>query len=397
MTNSKQPGNTERRREDEPEDTTPSSQKEPTPVDQGQTPMTMIQNREETGNDNPPTTEPEGVIATGSPDVAADTNPENTAADAQGEGSAEDHPQAETEQADHADRHFMNVIEALIFASDEPLTFRQIKTVLEDGKGGDQRARVERPSASLPRGSQKGSSLTINRFRALVTALNREYEQHNRAFRIVEIAGGYSFQTVPEYGTWIGRLFAARSRRRLTPSALETLAIVAFRQPISKPAIEAIRGVNADHVIKSLLEKDLITIVGREDTVGRPLLYGTTKTFLVHFGLGSLGDLPKPREVEELFRDGDVPDDMDTDPESKDETPRTKEDISGDSTHPGDDDTEHPFFHSSTVNVGITLDESREIDENQSDAESEASEEHIIRNSQKETDEETHAEEESDD
>jgi hypothetical protein len=118
----------------------------------------------------------------------------------------------------------------------------------------------------------------------------------------VEIAGGYVFQTVPEYGEHVGRLYAERTRRRLSQSALETLAIIAFKQPISKPAIEGIRGVNADFVLKSLLEKNLIAIVGREDTVGRPLLYGTTTLFLKHFGLRSLDDMPKMREIQELFQ-----------------------------------------------------------------------------------------------
>ncbi|NOY06545.1 MAG: SMC-Scp complex subunit ScpB [Chlorobi bacterium] len=307
--------------------------------------------------------------------------------------TTEDDQQEDDDQSDLFDRHFMSVIEALIFASDEPLTFRQIKAILEDGKGNDQQTRVEGPSAPLPRGNKRGVPLTINRFRLLVAELNQEYERHNRAFRIVEIAGGYSFQTVPEYGTWVGRLFAARSRRRLTPSALETLAIIAFRQPISKPAIEAIRGVNADHVIKSLLEKDLITIVGREDTVGRPLLYGTTKTFLVHFGLGSLGDLPKPREIEELFREEDAPD---ADPTSEEAILPAEEHVSDDTVNPGDDDSKHPFFQSPTVNVGITLDEDRDVPEDIRDAEPMETDENIIRNSRTATDEETNEEEEND-
>jgi segregation and condensation protein B len=96
-----------------------------------------------------------------------------------------------------------------------------------------------------------------------------------------------------------------RSRRKLSVSALESLAVVAYKQPVTKPELEAIRGVNADYVIRSLLERNLIAIVGRAATPGRPLLYGTTKEFLKHFGLNDLSDLPKPREIDELLEEAE--------------------------------------------------------------------------------------------
>jgi segregation and condensation protein B len=96
-----------------------------------------------------------------------------------------------------------------------------------------------------------------------------------------------------------------RSRRKLSVSALESLAVIAYKQPVTKPELEAIRGVNADYVIRSLLERNLITIVGRAATPGRPLLYGTTKEFLKHFGLHDLSDLPKPREIDELLEEAE--------------------------------------------------------------------------------------------
>jgi segregation and condensation protein B len=139
--------------------------------------------------------------------------------------------------------------------------------------------------------------------RRLIEDLNAEYEDSGRAFRIVEVAGGFQFATVREYGEYVALLSKEKQRRRLSPAALETLAIIAFRQPISKPEIEAIRGVNSDQVLLSLLEKNLVSITGRSESVGRPLLYGTTDEFLRIFGLNSLNDLPKLREIEELMEE----------------------------------------------------------------------------------------------
>jgi segregation and condensation protein B len=104
----------------------------------------------------------------------------------------------------------------------------------------------------------------------------------------------------------VARLFREKSRRRLSGAALESLAIIAYKQPVSKNDIENIRGVNCDEVLKSLLEKNLITITGRADSVGRPLLYGTTVDFLRHFGLHSISDLPRPREIDELMKEESV-------------------------------------------------------------------------------------------
>jgi segregation and condensation protein B len=136
--------------------------------------------------------------------------------------------------------------------------------------------------------------------------LNSLYEQEARAFRVVEIAGGYQFATRAEYSEYVVRLSKEKSRRRLSGASLETLAIVAYKQPVSKLDIENIRGVNCDEVLKSLLEKNLVTITGRAEAVGRPLLYGTTTDFLRHFGLHDLTDLPRPREIEELMKEESV-------------------------------------------------------------------------------------------
>jgi segregation and condensation protein B len=117
----------------------------------------------------------------------------------------------------------------------------------------------------------------------------------------VQIAGGYQFATLSDYAEWLGKLYKEQGRRKLSQSGVETLAIVAYKQPVTKAEIEKIRGVNCDYVLKTLLEKELLTVTGRAESVGRPLLYGTTKEFLKHFGLNDITDLPRPREIEEIL------------------------------------------------------------------------------------------------
>jgi segregation and condensation protein B len=139
----------------------------------------------------------------------------------------------------------------------------------------------------------------------LIAELNAELEATARAFRVVSLAReggkGFQFATNPEHGELLARLVKSKSKKRLSKAGLETLAIIAYRQPISKPEVEIIRGVSSSEIINRLLEKNLITIVGRSESVGKPLLYGTTDEFLRLFGLHSLADLPKPREIEELM------------------------------------------------------------------------------------------------
>jgi segregation and condensation protein B len=140
---------------------------------------------------------------------------------------------------------------------------------------------------------------------AIIAELNAEFEATHRVFRIVEVAredvAGFQFGTKAEFGELLVRLVKSKSKKRLSKAALETLAIIAYRQPVSKPELEVIRGVGSNEIINRLLEKNLITIVGRSESVGKPLLYGTTDEFLRLFGLHSLSDLPKPRELEELM------------------------------------------------------------------------------------------------
>jgi segregation and condensation protein B len=176
------------------------------------------------------------------------------------------------------------IVEALIFAADEPLSGARILETLELKNGFD--------------------------LEAVVAELNREYQESGRAFTIRQVAGGYQIATQPDYANWIRKLYLGRQKTRLSQAALETLALIAFKQPISRVEIAQIRGVNSDGVIGTLLERKLITISGRSEGVGRPLLYGTTPEFLKYFGLNDLADLPKPREIEELFGKEGMPEEL---------------------------------------------------------------------------------------
>jgi segregation and condensation protein B len=184
------------------------------------------------------------------------------------------------------DNIYNSIIEALIFASDEPISDSDIINAI---KGID------------------GEEVQINPFDIdiAVDDLNKNYDEKNVSFKILKIANGYIYGTKSEYAKYIGYLSSEKSRRRLSQPALETLAIVAYKQPVTKPEIETIRGVNSDYIINTLLEKNLVRITGRAETVGRPLLYGTTDEFLKYFGLNKISDLPKPRELDEIMQDED--------------------------------------------------------------------------------------------
>jgi len=166
-------------------------------------------------------------------------------------------------------------IEALILASGEPLTVRKITQVMED--------------------------TTPNQVARAVAELNGAYAERGSSFRIRQLAGGYQVYILPEYIGLIEELFTRHRKVRLTRAALETVAIIAYRQPTTKTDIEHIRGVASDGVIKTLLERNLITITGRSEGVGKPLQYGTTDEFLKLFGLAGLGDLPQMAEIEEMI------------------------------------------------------------------------------------------------
>jgi segregation and condensation protein B len=184
------------------------------------------------------------------------------------------------------DEIYKSVIEAIIFSSDEPIPESEIINAIKVIDGDE-------------------TEISAAEVQKAVNELNAFYSQNSLAINIVKIANGFSHATKPEYAKYVGYLSTEKSKRRLSQAALETLAIIAYKQPLTKPELESIRGVNSDYILTALLDKKLITISGRADSVGRPLLYKTTDEFLKYFGLNNLNDLPKPREIEEIMQDED--------------------------------------------------------------------------------------------
>ena len=170
------------------------------------------------------------------------------------------------------------IIEALLFAAPEPLTMSRIKTIIP---GTDTKDIMES-----------------------IGELQKDYEGDARAFQIVEVANGWQITSKPDYAIWVDKLFESRTKARLSRAAMETLAVVAYKQPVVRSTIEAIRGVNVDGVLRTLMERDLVRIVGRADGPGRPLLFGTTKEFLLRFGISRVSDLPKMEEIDDLTAEG---------------------------------------------------------------------------------------------
>jgi segregation and condensation protein B len=167
------------------------------------------------------------------------------------------------------------VLEALIFASPQPLTPREIAQVM----GG------------VPKSA----------WREALEQIRADYARDGRGLQLVDVAGGWQITTRPEYNDWIRELLDPKSPTRLSIQALETLAVIAYKQPVTLPEIIDLRGVKSGGVLKTLLEKRLIRIVGRKEVVGRPILYGTTKQFLLHFGLKDVTELPRIEEFAEVL------------------------------------------------------------------------------------------------
>jgi segregation and condensation protein B len=161
----------------------------------------------------------------------------------------------------------IDVVEALLFASDTPVEAARIQEVLD----------LE--SAAVAR--------------ELVEGLRGRLDAEGRALQVVEVGGGFRLVTRPEIAPWLVKLARSRTRSRLSRPALETLAIIGYRQPVSRPEVDAIRGVNSDAVLENLLERRMIRIAGRKESPGRPFLYETTREFLIAFGLRDLNDLPR--------------------------------------------------------------------------------------------------------
>ena len=140
--------------------------------------------------------------------------------------------------------------------------------------------------------------------RELIDALNAQYEDAGHGVEVVEVAGGFQLASRQEFGSWLRKYHKTSNQTRLSQAGLEALAIVAFKQPVTRIEIDQIRGVNSGGVLHTLMEVDMVRIVGRSEGIGKPMLFGTTRDFLVHFGLKGLSDLPKPKELDELLAEG---------------------------------------------------------------------------------------------
>lgn len=183
-----------------------------------------------------------------------------------------------------------SIIEALIFSSERPLSINQIKEALVN--------------------------IDSDKIRLAIEQLQSEYDQRDSGIQIIEVAGGFKMCTNRMYAPFVKSLFKTSHEARLSGPSLETLAIIAYKQPVTRLDIESLRGVNVDGVIKALLEKGLIRTAGRKNVIGRPFLYTTTSEFLEYFGLKSLQDLPpieefatltpKPQNVEESLKDTEL-------------------------------------------------------------------------------------------
>lgn len=181
-------------------------------------------------------------------------------------------------------------VEAVVMTADRPLGERKIASILDllaDARDADDATEDDEPVGPGP----------VASIREAIDALNADYEAAKRSFRIERVAGGLQVLTLPEYAADIARLKGVRQQSRLSQAALETLAIIAYRQPILRADLESIRGVASGEVLRGLMERRLVRIAGRAEEVGRPMLYGTTREFLEVFGLATLDDLPQAKEL----------------------------------------------------------------------------------------------------
>lgn len=218
--------------------------------------------REETGEQEAP---PSAMLFE---DMVPESQPAPRAGSNEGEAAGPE--QGESIEA----RELKAILEALLFVSHGSVSVERLASVLE----GVSKAEV----------------------RQALRRLQDDYERSGRSLQIVEVAGGFQLVTKPDYGPWIKRLEKSKPAPKLSRSALESLAIIAYKQPIVRAEIEQIRGVETSGVVRTLLERKLIRMVGRKEEPGRPIMYGTTKQFLQHFGLRDLSELPPLREFKEL-------------------------------------------------------------------------------------------------
>ena len=223
-----------------------------------------------TNEETDPTGEDEGVEPNPEQQAEEAREIDDDEAEQQDADAAQSEEQVEQDAEPEIETTVESVLEAVLFASDEALTAARLADIVET---------------------------SAKQIRQYIENLNEKYRANNNAFRIEQIAGGYQMLTLSPYNHWLQKLLRVRDDSKLSPAALETLAIIAYKQPVIRADIEAIRGVAVGDIVRNLMYKGLVKIVGRAEVLGRPMLYGTTKKFLETFGLNSLKDLPKIEEL----------------------------------------------------------------------------------------------------
>ena len=183
----------------------------------------------------------------------------------------------------------VRIIEALLFSAQKPLSAKELATAIKGSRDDDELS----PNEFAKTGEAEVA--------AALEQLKIEYIEQGRAFQLIEKSEGWQMASDPTYARWVRGLFPAAKPQRLSPPALETLAIIAYRQPITRADVEAVRGVAIDSVLQSLMERGLVKIAGRAEVPGRPLLYETTQFFLEHFGLRNLDELPNAEELRRRY------------------------------------------------------------------------------------------------
>jgi segregation and condensation protein B len=231
---------------------------------------TLEINDQTTNEETDPTGEDEGVEPNPGQQAEEALEIDDDEAEQQDADAAQPDDQVEPDAEPEIETTVESVLEAVLFASDEALTAARLADIVET---------------------------SAKQIRQYIENLNEKYRANNNAFRIEQIAGGYQMLTLSPYNHWLQKLLRVRDDSKLSPAALETLAIIAYKQPVIRADIEAIRGVAVGDIVRNLMYKGLVKIVGRAEVLGRPMLYGTTKKFLETFGLNSLKDLPKIEEL----------------------------------------------------------------------------------------------------
>ncbi len=211
----------------------------------------------------------------------------------------EQEPSTSQKDSDYINDRVKGAIEALLFVSERPLSLDQLRSILKTVGGME--------------------------IKVAIRDLQQDYETRSAGLTILELAGGYQMLSNSIYATYIKDFFKTKHKERLSKPALESLAIIAYKQPVTRADIEIIRGVNSDGVAGSLLSKDLIKVVGRKDVPGKPFMYGTTKQFLQYFGLKSLSDLPKLEEFPSLMEAEDNQEYLETDALNPTENTQTED------------------------------------------------------------------------